>query len=204
MKNHGEYITWQEEQELFVKAQRGDTVARNRIVMSFYKLLAKKAWAMSEQFRCDAEDLLHTALERVIDHFDRFDPSRGFRASTYFGRAAERAMLHAAQTKTIVSVKWGGNKRLYDLACQTQSILGIDVIDESDSAEERVDTADSLKRLRQCLNRLPWRHALILQLQSEGIPLREISRRLRISRGRAQQLAVKARKQVGYMMGAAS
>lgn len=84
MRSIGEYrlLTREEEQALAVKASQGDLEARNALCNSNYRLVVSIAKHYTAS-RIPFMDLVQEGNMGLLKAVEKFDPSRGFRFSTY-------------------------------------------------------------------------------------------------------------------------
>ncbi len=72
-----------EEQALIERAQAGDRRARDRLIMSFRPLVEREVRRVFRRSSATLEDEVQEGLVGLLKALDKFDPSRGFRFSTY-------------------------------------------------------------------------------------------------------------------------
>jgi RNA polymerase sigma factor (sigma-70 family) len=77
-----EVVDHEEMSSLIIDAQKGDILARNKIISHNMKLVFKIAGKFT-QTRVPLEDLLHEGMFGIIEALERFDLDKGFRFSTY-------------------------------------------------------------------------------------------------------------------------
>ena len=84
LKALGQYklLTKEEEQDLAVKAHEGDMRARDSLVNSNLRLVASIAKRYARK-GVEMDDLIQTGNEGLLRAVEKFDPSKGFRFSTY-------------------------------------------------------------------------------------------------------------------------
>lgn len=92
-------LTAQQEEELTRLVQQGDVVARQRLIESNMRLVIN----IARSYRCKAvplEDLIQEGAIGLIQAAERFDPSRGFRFSTYATHWIRQAIGRAIDNKS--------------------------------------------------------------------------------------------------------
>lgn len=204
-------LTATEEHELCVRAKDGDVDARNRVVLGILPLLQREAGKLAKVFNKDTRDLLHEGLTFVIDKFDYYDPSRGYRLSTYFGNAARRRMYNWAKRDTVVTIRNGYEKseKLSNLANAANRISrlperGEDFANEPSAVDADVIDMmeDRLERaaLHKCVACLATRYRYVIERVLEGDSIRKIGLDMGISQARAQQLIKRSRELLRAMM----
>jgi RNA polymerase primary sigma factor len=95
----------EDERGLAVRAKGGDAGARDELVCRNVKLVLEVAGrAQARHRKARLEDLVSAGIEGLIEAVDRFDPSRGFRLSTYAYYWIDRYVTVAAQADQLVRV----------------------------------------------------------------------------------------------------
>ena len=92
-------LTAQQEEELTRLVQLGDILARQRLIESNMRLVIN----IARSYRCKAvplEDLIQEGAIGLMQAAERFDPSRGFRFSTYATHWIRQAIGRAIDNKS--------------------------------------------------------------------------------------------------------
>lgn len=206
MRIRTQFLSRAEEKRLAIRARAGDTEARNRIVLGMLPFIRLLAGRVAERFGGDIEDMMSAALVRILEKFNSYDPHRGYRASTYFGRAALHAMRdYATHREKVIRTPKNDyeptNAAAYRARHCTRSLSDIltydpepllisDTIPDARAvpADEIASRADQAAFVRQCLDRLPRKQRDVLQGRLDGRKLHEIGEDIGLTRERVRQI----------------
>lgn len=208
-----EYLSAEEERTLARKYLRdGDIDARNRIALGFYPLIRSDAAKLAKKHCRDIEDVTHVGFALVLKRFHKFDPDRGFRASTYFRRGAYRAMeqfckyrdrlIMAPENKVVPrlqkKVEQAARVAMFSQMMRAgNDEQGSELLDSLADAKatgslEQIERQDDLDNMRRCFAELPERYRFVLKERMRGLMLHEIGKPLGLCKERIRQLEVQA------------
>jgi RNA polymerase sporulation-specific sigma factor len=194
-----------EESECLSRWARGDVEARNRLVEHNLRLVAhivKKYYAQTE----DVEDLISIGTIGLIKGIDTYRPEKGVKLSSYVSRCIENEILMSFRGAR----KSAGDLSLseaLDVEEEGGSLSILDVLAQEDDLAERIDRAESCRRLRSAVEReLTEREAEIIRLRyglggEEVLTQRQVAERFRISRSYVSRIEKKALEKLRAALG---
>jgi RNA polymerase primary sigma factor len=104
-------LTREEEIALATRARAGDKAARDKMVLSNLRLAVKIAKDFHNKSSCSLEDLIQESNLGLVKAVDLFDPTRGFKFSTYAcWWMKQRVRQHILSTSGIARLP--GNARM--------------------------------------------------------------------------------------------
>lgn len=196
------FLTKEKEKKLVILGQNGDVYARNAVIENIFPMLFKIAIRVARTKGDESEELVNVAVIRIIEYFNSFDPERGIRFSTYFGRAAEREMRNfrlSNQLMRIPEMAWKSEAtREYAMrAMKTASLSRLGNDEEFDSLAEEdgpdgFDYIEAANIVRDVYQRLTAKQRSVFELRCKGLTYNEISKTLGFSRQNAQILFFRA------------
>lgn len=165
-------LTKEEEMDLVRRAQAGDKPARDRVILSMYKLASREATSIARGGISEPEELLQIGMEACCTVLDRFDPDRGLRFNTYAAHRIRGAMMSAARKEYAAKLPQVGE----------ELVLGLfgDRTDDSDLDEEEL-----LVRVRAAIQTVltpQERDTVLLRFGSNQPTQQEIADRLGCTR----------------------
>ena len=163
---------------------------RNVVFMGLWPWLAKIAIGLSRKFgnKIAWEDLAQIGTLRVLQVWDTFDESRGFKPITYFGTVAWRAMAAALL---------GEDKPLMSLDCDGPN--GEPSLSKTLAWPESRKpswTREQLEAVRSAAGRVTGRLGCVLRLRLGGETLAGAAMVLGLTRERIRQLEAEAFREV--------
>lgn len=180
--------------------------ARNEIIDGMKSMLFGMAIPLSIRHHCNAEDMVHVAIAKILTEFHRFKPELGYSPNTYFGLIAYQVMNDfASRDKTIKPPpNYAKNKTVKKQRDQAHTVVSIDGfmthgtdgvpnhigVDASNNlvdhgaaephvALERKETAEIVQA---ALASIPAKYRSVVLDRIDGKTCREISKKLKISR----------------------
>jgi RNA polymerase nonessential primary-like sigma factor len=202
------YLTAEEERQLAKKALKGDHDARNRIIIGMLPMIYRDAFRIANKSQAEPEDLVNLAVAHVCKAFHGFKPEYGYRASTYFLRGLRTVMWQHARQSLIQTPKHGAKesgKEDEQRARETTSLntvigytggglrlhieLGGVIPDHREACPtENAARTERVQKVREAIGKLRRRTKEVIELRMTGVTLREIAKRLRLSKQRVQQI----------------
>ena len=184
-----------EEEEYVRRSVQGDLEARNVLVEHNLRLVAhivKKYYAQTS----DQDDLISIGTIGLIKGVTTYKPDKGVRLATYASRCIENEILmhFRAQRKTAGEVSLSDSLES-DGEGNALSLMDV-ICDDTDMLEE-LSAGETVRRLRQYVERLEPREQLVItrRFGIGGAPVRtqrEIAGDLRISRSYVSRIEKKA------------
>ena len=189
-------LTAEEERHYLRLASEGDLEARNILVERNLRLVAhimKKYYAADG----DQEDLISIGTIGLIKGITTFDGSKGARLATYAARCVENEILmhFRAQKKSAQDVSLSD---CIENGGDGTSLSLLDVVSEDVDLLEQVSTRESVKRLREALERDltdQERQVIALRYGLGGTKVhrqREVAQRTGISRSYVSRIEKRA------------
>lgn len=149
---------------------------RNDTIMSFYHLLERDANKLNPKLK---DDLVNIAVVNIIEHWDYFDPTLGYKPSTYFVKVGLSAMKN-----------WLRDREYFRKPLEP---FDYEHVSKSEQPDEIAARNEILQAMRDCFVRIPWKFKRILIMRYEqGLTFAECGKQLGVSRTRAQQMAVES------------
>lgn len=186
--------------------------SRDEVLMGLWSFIYRKAHDIGRQFRRDPDDLAQAAALRVLKGFRRYRPDMGVKPITYFGKAAIREMIRAAQQDRVIRPPqtWAGG-HLREIAAATTVVRSLSCrgaeraadLPDTKAAEpgSRIETSELLDRLRAAIADLPPRLRAVVRLRLAGLTYSAIGRMVSVTRERARQLELIAREKLRFAIG---
>nr|WP_321499933.1 sigma-70 family RNA polymerase sigma factor [uncultured Dethiosulfovibrio sp.] len=147
------------EDRLWSEIKEGSDEARERVILSYRPMVF---W-IAKKFRVPGDlypDLVQEGMVALINSVDNFDPSRGFRFTTYGYYRVRGQMLNFIQRK------------------EAKAPVPVEDMDEELQDPFSPDRIDSLLDLQNGLDRLPEREARILsEMVLQGKSAQEVAER---------------------------
>ncbi|NCC98070.1 MAG: sigma-70 family RNA polymerase sigma factor [Synergistales bacterium] len=154
-----ERLSPQDEIALWNDLKNGDNEARERIILSYRPMVF---W-IAKKFRVHGDiypDLVQEGMVALINSVDNFDPSKGFRFTTYGYYRIKGQMLNFLQRK------------------ESKAPIPMEDMDEELQDPFSPDAIESVLDLRNGLSHLPEREARILSdMVLQGKSAKEIAER---------------------------
>jgi len=160
---HFPLLSADEERSVARQLVSGEQGARERLIVSNLRLVAKIAQEYSE-VGLPLIDLIQEGNIGLIEAIDRFDPERGYRLSTYAAWWIRRAMLAAISSHArMIRIPDYLFRALRQMA-QMRSLAEEGLVDEAEITEAVGISVDRLKRIEAQVNEI----ASLDQLVGEG------------------------------------
>ena len=144
-------LTEEEEKHYLALSAAGDLEARNVLIERNLRLVAhimKKYYAQS----ADQEDLISIGTIGLIKGISSFDPSKGARLATYAARCVENEILmyFRSQKKSSQDVSLSD---CIETGSDGAALSLMDVVSDDSDLLEQVSTRESVRQLRQAMDR---------------------------------------------------
>lgn len=189
-------LTQQEEQRYLALSAAGDLEARNVLIERNLRLVAhimKKYYAQA----ADEEDLISIGTIGLIKGVTTFDPSKGARLATYAARCVENEILmhFRAQRKSSQDVSLSD---YIETGADGTELSLMDVVGGDDDLLEQVSTRESVRQVRQALDRCltdQERQVIVLRyglLGHSPCRQREVAQKTGISRSYVSRIEKRA------------
>ncbi|MBQ4617813.1 MAG: RNA polymerase sporulation sigma factor SigK [Clostridia bacterium] len=175
--------------------EQGDTAARSRLIEHNLRLVAHivKKYASSA---ADQDDLISIGTIGLIKAVDTFDHTKGARLATYASRCIENEilMMFRANKKTLQDVSLSDP---IDTDKDGHPLSLLDVIADEDTLAEDLELKVNSEQLHRYLydvldererEVIVWRYGL----RGDGLPQREVAKRLGISRSYISRIEKRA------------
>ena len=175
--------------------EQGDTAARSRLIEHNLRLVAHivKKYAASA---ADQDDLISIGTIGLIKAVDTFDHTKGARLATYASRCIENEilMMFRANKKTLQDVSLSDP---IDTDKDGHPLSLLDVIADEDTLAEDLELKLNSEQLHRYLydvldererEVIVWRYGL----RGDGLPQREVAKRLGISRSYISRIEKRA------------
>ncbi len=175
--------------------EQGDTAARSRLIEHNLRLVAHivKKYANST---ADQDDLISIGTIGLIKAVDTFDHTKGARLATYASRCIENEilMMFRANKKTLQDVSLSDP---IDTDKDGHPLSLLDVIADEDTLAEDLELKVNSEQLHRYLydvldererEVIVWRYGL----RGDGLPQREVAKRLGISRSYISRIEKRA------------
>jgi RNA polymerase primary sigma factor len=146
-------LTPEEEQELARGMRKGQDRARERLIVSNLRLVAKIA-AEYTDVGLPLVDLIQEGNLGLIQAVDRFDPERGFRLSTYAAWWIRRAILLAINSSARMIRIPDYLLRALRRMGQMRQLAEEGLVDEKEIAQAVGFSADQLRRIEEQVTEL--------------------------------------------------
>lgn len=144
-------LTHEEEIELGHRSRAGDIVARNKLVEANIGLVVTIARQLARHDQSKIHDLIQQGHLGLIEAAEKFDPSKGFRFSTYAAyRIKGRIKEFIVQDRNLVSIKQGPEAKIFNNLRRVERELQDQGIDPTDEA-----VAEVLKEMKGLHNVKP-------------------------------------------------
>ncbi len=175
-----------EEQDCFLRAERGDTEARERLILHNLRLVShivRKYYSAAK----NPEDLVSIGTVGLVKAVDTFNIHNGARFATYAAKCIQNEILMHFRSQKKLAAEVSINETL-DVDRDGNPLTYIDVICSDEDIAESVDRKITTEKMMQCIDRLlspRERQILILRYGLYGVPAqtqREIAQTLGISR----------------------
>lgn len=202
------------ERLLVHEAMNGNNAARDELICSIHAFVWKHAIKLSNRHNKSAEDLAQHGMVKVVQMFDRFDPSLGFRFLTYFGTVAIREMKRHAWHDGIIQLKqnyhltqanYKAAEKVRDDTIVSLAALDNDADSLQGGDDDPADAAsdrEMVAKVRAAIQTLPRQQMRVMRLKSEGRTNPEIKAIIGVTRQRIQQLekaaSIRLRRQLEY------
>ncbi len=193
-----------QQQELARAAKRGDSAAREKLIVGSTALVVKlmSPWlGAAATFGMQASDLLTIALygpdgdgkSGAVRAIDKYDPDRGTRLSTYIGYWVWHAIDTAFRRATIVATPSTRPRRHRPEITRCPSDDAPE-IGETPSTEEEIDVSDAFAAVWPALEQLSHAHQRVVKLlYSRRSPTRaQVAAELGIERKEVRRLEKEA------------
>lgn len=136
-----------EEHEAFLAMRRGDSAARERLILHNLRLVAhivRKYYSTAK----NAEDLVSIGTIGLVKATDTFSPTNGARFATYAAKCIQNEILMHFRAQKKLSLEVSINETI-DVDRDGNPLTYIDVIATEDNVEEEVDKAVKTTRVRR-------------------------------------------------------
>jgi RNA polymerase sigma factor (sigma-70 family) len=163
---------------LAVRAQQGDPQAREQLILRNQRLIHAVAYRYRR--RHDYEDLVSAGQVGLISAIQRYNPKAG-KFSTFAWWRILGALSHAAQAQT-----------RYDSAHRSVAWSTLEGMIAAPEAEPDLDEQEAFASILKRVH--PDYHQLLRWYYQEGCTLAGIAERLSVSKQRARQQMLSARK----------
>lgn len=213
------YLTVKEERQLIRRGQKGDTDARNQVIMNSFYLINREVGKRGKVLGRQYNDCLNFVIGVLCEKFHKFELKRGLRYSTYalfWVRQSrnrfidEMGLIHVpsfilrpSKKDTERVMRFGG------FADKARSVRTIEpmpgepymryqeqFVSRDQAPEFESDHQDDLQELHYLLARLDAREREIVTLRSQGIPLRIVGEKFGITKERTRQIEFHAIKKM--------
>jgi RNA polymerase sigma factor (sigma-70 family) len=208
LKHYKIRLSKSEEIELMDRYHRGDLAAQTILIESILPWIIK----IAKKFKncgLDFDDIVQMGSLGVVQSLVNFDPNRA-RLSTYATAAAIFEIQRGINKNGVIRVPRtaliSSNPKTKELAQRAKSLQFFSG-SESDNIAEKVDIVDEpitskdLRKLRDAIDSLDPRLALLIKWRLKGKSLEEIGDELKVSKERARQLEIKALAALQLAMG---
>jgi RNA polymerase sigma factor for flagellar operon FliA len=183
-------------EQLVAKAKAGDTAARDEVVARMEKLcrhLAVKKIGVTGRYGLTVDDLMQVGAMAVMWAIDRFDPSRGFKFTTYALRRVHGAIQDTLRNNHFL--QGGGRSRVESMMQLSAVELETDngrpqpIFDDDVHSRigfARIEMGDTLNQMLASLNKKE-RLAMLLYYV-DGMTMRSVGETLGLSESRVSQM----------------
>ncbi len=199
------------------RAAVGDVEARNEIIVSMLPWIYTHAYKFQITTGLNPDDLAQAAVLRIIQSFHGYDPARGAKPITYFGKAilhamseelcTDRTIRKPTSADTAPHTKEAGEKTRWVLSLQMpipgtdheelgDTIADAQIIEAGDVADLRAD----VKLIRVALRTLEPRQQEVVESRMRGEKLKTIGERLGVTRERIRQIENDAKEKIRIFM----
>jgi RNA polymerase sigma factor (sigma-70 family) len=198
-------VTAEQERELIVRAQAGDTSATAALLKAHEGYLRQQVGRNAGE---DFEDLLQEAMLAALEALPAFDVSKGFRFLTFAGqnviwklqRVRHRTGLIRTPQPQAYANATEDNRAKAQAARRVSSIdapLGdgersrVSLMADGRDTFEDIERDEEVDRLQWAISMLPVRDATVIRARMDGGTMREVGPLVGISRGRIHQIEPK-------------
>ncbi len=140
------YLTHDEDKELVIKALGGDNLSYNKLAEKYkpilYTAVRRRMWSLSEE---DAEDITMASLGRAFVYLKTYDPTKSKLFSWMIYVCHNYMNGLARKKKTIENVRYSESDKPIETFANGP---------ESDDLLHRLDRANTLKLVRQLIEKL--------------------------------------------------
>ena len=185
-----------EEREAFAAAVKGDTAAREKLILHNLRLVAhivRKYYGAAK----NSEDLVSIGTIGLVKAVDSFNPTNGARFATYAAKCIQNEILMHFRAQKKLSCEVSINETI-DVDRDGNPLTYLDIISCEDTIAEDLDTKMHIEHARRLLLHVldgREREILVLRYGLDGrAPLaqREVAKRLGISRSYVSRIEKKA------------
>jgi len=179
-------LTADEEKELFLKMEKGDEAARQKLILHNLRLVShivRKYYSTAK----NSEDLVSIGTLGLVKAIDTFKISTGTKFATYAARCIQNEILMSLRAKKKLAAEVSLNDTI-DVDHNGNPLTYIDVISSDESLETEVERKiSSAKALKLVNTVLSPREKQIITLRyglfgKKAHTQREVAERLKISR----------------------
>ncbi len=199
------------------RAAAGDVEARNEIIVSMLPWIYTHAYKFQATTGLNPDDLAQAAVLKIIQGFHSYNPARGLKPITYFGKCILHAMVAEICTDRTIrkptsadtgeETKAAGEKTRWVLSLQMplpgteHKELGDTIPNAQDrDAGDGADVRADVKLMRLAIAKLDRRMREVLESRLRGEKLKQIGERLGITRERVRQIENDAKEKIRIFM----
>ncbi len=151
------YLTHDEDKELVIKALKGDNSAYNKLAEKYkpilYTTIKRRMWNISEE---DAEDMTMTVLGRSFVYLKTYNPQKSKLFSWMISCCHNYMNSLPRKKKTIEGVRYMDVDKPIETFANGP---------ESDDIANRIDKSNTLKLVRELIEKLPPECAEVFKLK---------------------------------------